>query len=135
LRAAKILSVGPNLDLRLGRHLNFLISHNLEHLSQEGNTIYTANLTQAKIIYNFNIRCFARAILQYRNVDRDPAQYLPAVPQKADVLFTQFLFSYKLNPQTVLFLGYSDNLSGFENIDLTRTDRTFFFKIGYALGL
>jgi hypothetical protein len=54
-------------------------------------------------------------------------------------LFTQLLFSYKVNPQTVLFLGYSDNqqggdFTGFEQrIDLTPTDRTFFFKVGYAL--
>ncbi len=27
-------------------------------------------------------------------------------------VFTQFLFSYKLNPRTVLFLGYSDNGTG-----------------------
>jgi len=27
-------------------------------------------------------------------------------------VFTQFLFSYKINPQTVLFLGYSDNALG-----------------------
>ncbi len=47
-------------------------------------------------------------------------------------VFTQFLFSYKINPQTVLFLGYSDNSLGMQGIDITRTDRTFFLKIGYA---
>jgi hypothetical protein len=32
----------------------------------------------------------------------------------------------------VLFVGYSDNQLGLQDISLTRTDRTFFFKIGYA---
>ena len=32
----------------------------------------------------------------------------------------------------MLFLGYSDNQLGLQGIDLTRTDRTLFFKIGYA---
>jgi len=45
---------------------------------------------------------------------------------------TQLLFSYKLNARTVLFVGYSDNQLGLENVGLTRTDRTLFFKIGYA---
>ena len=44
----------------------------------------------------------------------------------------QYLFSYKLNPQTVFLMGYSDNASASEAIDLTRPDRTFFMKIGYA---
>jgi hypothetical protein len=53
-------------------------------------------------------------------------------------LFSQLLFSYKINPTTVLFLGYSDNQFGGIDadgrlIDLTRADRTFFFKVGYAL--
>ena len=40
--------------------------------------------------------------------------------RRADAeLFTQLLFSYKLNPQTVLFLGYSDNRLG-TCLDLTR---------------
>jgi hypothetical protein len=52
-------------------------------------------------------------------------------------VFTQFLFSYKLNPRTVLFLGYSDNsmggeFFGLDRVDITRVNRTFFLKIGYA---
>jgi len=55
----------------------------------------------------------------------------PGSPRTA-ALFSQFLFSYKLNPQTVLFLGYSDTSAADQRIDLTRTDRTFFLKLGYA---
>ncbi len=47
-------------------------------------------------------------------------------------MFTQLLFSYKVNPRTVLFLGCSDSQLGLEDVDLTRVDRTLFFKIGYA---
>ena len=65
-------------------------------------------------------------------VDRDPALYLDPVSSSERHLFTQLLFSYKLNPQTVLFLGYSDNHFGERGLDLTRTDRTLFLKIGYA---
>ncbi len=47
-------------------------------------------------------------------------------------LTSQVLFSYKLNPQTVLFLGYSDSHYGDQTVDLTQTERTFFAKVGYA---
>ncbi len=52
-------------------------------------------------------------------------------------LFTRFLFSYKVNPRTVLFVGYSDDRLGMLDPELTRTaltptSRTFFLKVGYA---
>jgi hypothetical protein len=54
------------------------------------------------------------------------------VDEQTEELFSQLLFSYKLNPQTVLFVGYSDNSFGDQRIDLTRADRTLFLKLGYA---
>jgi len=53
-------------------------------------------------------------------------------PATSHRLFSQYLFSYKPNPQTVLLVGYSDNATGTQAIDLMRTDRTFFVKAGYA---
>ncbi len=49
----------------------------------------------------------------------------------------QLLFSYRVNSQTVLFLGYSNYAQGMFTPDMARTDltrygRTFFSKLGYA---
>jgi len=41
-------------------------------------------------------------------------------------------FQFRVNPQTVFFLGYSDNYLGLTGIDITQLDRTFFVKFGYA---
>jgi hypothetical protein len=57
------------------------------------------------------------------------------VDPKSESLFSQFLFSYKINPQTVFFLGYSDDYYGDQNFWLTQTNRTVFCKIGYALSI
>ena len=46
--------------------------------------------------------------------------------------FTQLLFSYKINPRTVLFLGYTDNYFDGHEYGMTKKDYTFFAKIGYA---
>ncbi|MCK5004797.1 MAG: hypothetical protein KAS21_06905, partial [Candidatus Aminicenantes bacterium] len=107
--------------------------HVYEKFDFEGEKVYTVNLLQAKFIYNLNIRTFVRAIVQYTHIDRNTGLYIVPVDEKTKAVFTQFLFSYKINPQTVLFLGYSDNHFGLKGIDITRTDRTFFLKIGYAL--
>jgi len=45
---------------------------------------------------------------------------------------TELLFSCKINPQTLLFLGYSDNRFGWMGMDLRQNDRTFFIKVSYA---
>jgi hypothetical protein len=54
------------------------------------------------------------------------------VPPQTRRLFSQYLFSFKLNPQTVLLAGYSDNLAAARGHALRQSDRTFFLKIGYA---
>jgi hypothetical protein len=78
------------------------------------------------------VRTFLRAIFQYTDVERAPGLYIVPVDSRTRTLFSQLLFSYKLNPQTVFFVGYSDDSAALGRIDLTRTDRTFFLKLGYA---
>jgi hypothetical protein len=139
-RLAQGLSVGPNISLNVLRRLNLVASHAYERLFLHGDTIYIANLSQLKLVWNFSVRSFVRAILQYSDQEQNPAAYTFPVDSRNRGLFTQFLFSYKLNPRTVLFLGYSDNSLGGvfdswlgpDRVGLTRTDRTFFLKIGYA---
>ena len=47
-------------------------------------------------------------------------------------LLSQVIFSYKINPQTVFYLGSSDGRAGREDLPLGRTSRTYFVKLGYA---
>ena len=134
-RAASSLLLNPSLEIALGRHLNLNFNHIYENLTLKGDRVYLANLSQARLVYNFNVRCFLRAIVQYSDIRYNPSLYNFPVEAREKGLFTQLLFSYKINPQTVLFLGYTDSGIGTANIDLTRASRTFFLKIGYALVL
>lgn len=134
-RKADSLMLKPGFEWRIGGHLNVTVNHIYEKLTLRNEKIYTANLLEARLGYHFNTRLFLRAIIQYTDISRNTALYLMPVDAREKYLFTQFLFSYKINPQTVLFLGYSDNHFGSDEIPVTRNDRTFFLKIGYALGL
>jgi hypothetical protein len=108
------------------------IDYNLQELDVTAGRVFTAHLTQGQVVYHPGLRTLVRAILQYTNISRDRALYLAATDARTRRLFAQYLFSYKLNPQTVFLVGYSDNASGREGLDLTRSDRTLFTKIGYA---
>lgn len=134
-RLAHSFYLNPAVECSIGEHWSMKLSHTLQRLSLGDEKIYTANLLQTHLIYNLGIRSFVRAIIQYTDIDRNTALYISPIDPQTRVLFTQFLFSYKINPQTVLFLGYSDNHYGGYGLDITRADRTFFLKIGYALVL
>jgi hypothetical protein len=135
-RPGELLSLSPGAELKLGRHVNALIDHTLQRLDVDGGRLFEANLSQLRLIYNFNSRTFVRGIFQYLDLKRDVGLYRPELQEflepKTQTLLTQLLFSYKLNAQTVLFLGYSDDQLGTRDFGLTRTDRTFFLKVGYA---
>jgi hypothetical protein len=131
-RLAHAFIIQPAIDFFLSKRLNINLNHTFQQLSLQGEKIFSVNLFQAKVIYNFNIRTFARVIFQYMHLNRNPDLYLFPVNAETNTLFTQLLFAYKINPQTKLFIGYSDNHLGMNGIELTRTDRTFFLKIGYA---
>ena len=75
---------------------------------------------------------FLRLVLQYTAIERDPSLYTEPVDADTQDLFTQVLFTYKINPQTAMYVGYSDNRFGDDEFSLTRTDRTLFLKLGYA---
>ncbi|HTQ80634.1 MAG TPA: DUF5916 domain-containing protein, partial [Thermoanaerobaculia bacterium] len=132
-RKAQIVLLQPTAELRLGRSLNLNLSYQDQKLRVAGGQLYDAQLTQTRIIYQFDVRTFVRAIFQYTDIGRNPGLYLAPVDRRSKNFFTQLLFSYKINPQTVLFTGYTDTRLGVDLIPLTQTDRTFFVKLGYAL--
>jgi len=126
------IGLAPNLNFRPTDRLTLDLEHNYERLDVPGGRLYTANITQGTVMYQFNIRTFVRTILQHVNYDYNPELYTFDIEPEYKHLFTQFLFSYKINPRTVLFLGYSDNHYSNQDYCLTRGDRTFFAKIGYS---
>src|SRR5215203_444846 len=131
-QAGDLVRIEPAVRYNLGLHLRTRLSHVYQTLDVKGGTLFKANLTQLSTVYQLNVRTFVRAVLQYTDVQRAPLLYSIDVDESTERLFSQLLFSYKLNPQTVLFAGYSDDSVGDERIHLRRTQRSFFLKLGYA---
>ncbi len=133
-RPADGIMIAPSLLWNPGEHLHLSASHMHEKLTIPGGELYTAGVTNLRTVYQFTVRTFLRAIVQYVAYDRNTALYTFAIAPEYRHLFTQLLFSYTINPRTVFYLGYSDNGYGSEQYSLTRADRTVFTKLGYALG-
>ncbi len=131
-KAHGVMQISPAVEYRPASRVSLQFSYTLDQLSVDGGRLYQANLGQLKAIYHINVRTFVRAILQYTDITRDTDLYLFPVDGRTRRFFSQYLFSFKLNPQTVIFAGYSDNYSGLRSNDLQQQNRTFFVKLGYA---
>lgn len=131
-RPGRILRLEPGFTYDIGRHFYIQLDHTFEQLDEAGGRLYSANLTELRLVYQFGLRTFARAIVQRLDLRRNLALYEETPISPSRQIFTQLLFSYKLNPQTVFFVGTSDTRAATEAIGLTPKDRTVFVKLGYA---
>jgi hypothetical protein len=125
-----------NLDLglvyRLGRHLRFQLENLHETMDVDQGWLYQANIAQLEATWQLDVRTFIRAILQHVVYDYNTELYEDGRSTRDEELYAQLLFSYKVNPRTVVFVGYSEDARGDATYDLTPAIRSVFVKLGYA---
>ncbi len=126
------LRFNPEIDYKFGKHLRASVDYDWRQFDVQDGTLFAAALTQSKWIYQFNRRSFLRLITQYTQIDRSVELYQDEVDTDTERLFNQLLFSYKVNPQTVLFVGYSETQAATNGSSLEKEDRSLFLKLGYA---
>jgi hypothetical protein len=134
-RIADEVMFEPSLEWNANRNLLIRLQHTSQRFTgKEGPMIFDAQLTDLRMTWQFSVRSFVRLTMQRQRVERNPDMYVfPGVEPRTESFGSQLLYSYKLNPQTVVFAGYSGNLredSTFRS--LTETDRVFFIKMSYA---
>ena len=102
----------------------------------KGEKIFDANVFDTRLTWQFSVRSFVRLTIQSSDVSRNPDVYIEPVDARTRNIGRQLLYSYKINPQTVFFLGYSDQYVDEDDLDgLTASGRSWFMKIGYAWNL
>ncbi len=136
-RNGTMLRIAPEALWRPGRHLELSLSEVSERFDVAGGRLFSADLARLRVVWQFNVRTFVRAIVESTRVDRNLDLYLDPedVNARERSLFTQLLFSYKVNPQTVLFAGYSDSRAGDDLVRSTLAGRSIFAKVGYVFAL
>ncbi len=94
--------------------------------------LFTARVQRLKATYNFSARSFLRVIGQTVHTDRDAGLYLNSVDSRDGSRTLSALYAYKLNWQTVLYLGYGDlrELTLFNGY--APSARQAFVKVSYA---
>lgn len=98
--------------------------------------LFTAHAERLKATYTFTARSFLRAIVEYVGTRRNPALYRDPVPEEDGSFAASLLLAYKLNWQSVVYLGYGDSrsleLENGSDRGLDVRDRQLFLKVSYA---
>jgi len=108
----------------------------LDDTAEDGHSgrVFLADVGRLRATWSFNSRSFVRLIGQYITTTRDTSLYTFEIAPREQDFSGSGLFAYKLNWQTVFFLGYGDQRT---YADLTGkmapTGRQAFVKVSYAL--
>lgn len=132
-RLGDLLQVSPEVSWNASTHLQIEARHTYRYLEADGADVFTANLTDLRFSYQFSVRSLLRLTLIYSDIEQNPLNNPGLEQQLERSLGSQLLYSYKLNPQTLFFAGYSDN--AYQDDELTsleRDQRSVFMKFSYA---
>jgi hypothetical protein len=132
VRPGKRTLIQPGIRYNLGRHFLLRLNHTYTSLDVDDGRLFRVHAPEARLIYQFNTRAFVRAVLQYTDIEKDVSLYDDEVEPRTKELFAQLLVTYKVNPQTAVYVGYGDVYNGAVEYDLTRSSRSFFVKLAYA---
>ena len=125
--------IRPGLTWNPTKHITFRTNMTYKKLEADGEEEFTAKLLDTRLTYQFSVRSFLRLAIIYSDVDRNQANYINDVTEQNRSFSTQLLYSYKINPQTLFFVGYSDSAYADDEInDLTKNAKTVFMKFSYA---
>ena len=107
---------------------------NVDDATLGSGRLFLAQVERLRASYSFTPRAFLRLIGQYVQTTRDTTLYTFPVDRKVAGLSLSALLAYKLNWQTVFYLGYGDDREYSAATDqLEASGRQAFAKISYAL--
>lgn len=134
-RGGKSVFIEPWIQMNIGRNLLLSFEVDYQNLDIDEEELFNAYSADLRLTYQFSNRSYLRFTAQQTEVERNLALYND--PEDFDreerYLSRQLLYSYKLTPQTVFFLGYSD--SGQDNDELRgfqKNGKSVFMKFSYA---
>ena len=94
--------------------------------------LFVSRVLRMRATYNFTSSFFARVIAQQSTTTRNPSLYADMVDPRSSDFSGSVLVAYKINWQSVLFVGYGDDRSLDDEARLKPASRQFFIKLSYA---
>ena len=132
-RLGRIRQWDPFVTMDIGRGINLNLNYSQQRLQRDGGTAFDAQLVDARASWQLDPRQRVRLSVQGSQGERDQRLYTRPVNQRARNVAAQLLYSYKLNPRSAVYAGYSHGAFADDRIDtLFDSDRSVFLKLSYA---
>jgi hypothetical protein len=132
-RLGRGANVTTTATLNPNDHVQMRLSSGLRWLNAGGGRLFTAQTERLRAAYTFDARRFIRLVVQNQRTNRNRSRYTLDVDQHSGSLATQLLFAYKVNWQTVLFVGAGDLREVMtDGGELEKSARQVFVKLSYA---
>ncbi|QBY05590.1 hypothetical protein E2K93_14965 [Thalassotalea sp. HSM 43] len=134
-REGDIYELAPFISWNVTAHLETELTLVYAELEADGDFVYRENIADLRMTYAFDINNLLRLSMVYTSAEynQNNNPQLFGIDGDEDNLATELIYSYKLNPQTVFFLGYSDNsIDNREVGSLKQNQRNVFMKMSYA---
>jgi hypothetical protein len=136
-RPARGATVNLEVTLQATDHLAVDVIENTRWLNVDSPLsadarLFTERISRVKGTYTFTSRFFVRVIGQYVATARDPSLFTSIVDARSGTFGGSALFAYKVNWQSVMFVGYGDDRELTDQRRLQPLDRQLFVKLSYA---
>ncbi len=127
---AAILRSQKHLEVKINAERNVL---DVDRPGGGSGRLFTADLARARVTWTFTPRLALRLIGQLEQTRRDPSLYVDPVEAKSSDFTSSIVLGYKLNWQSVVFLGYGDGRTYLAETGQREPEsRQIFFKVSYA---
>lgn len=132
----ELIELSPSVTFTPSRHVTIDLTHSYSKLDNELGPVFTANLSDLRVGFHYDLRHSLKVSAIYSDVERNTSNHAWDVDENSSDLGLQVTYSYTIDPQTAFYLGYSDiSFSDDRILKLKKAERTFYAKVTYALSM
>ncbi len=124
----------PIIQWDVNDAVNIKLEHTFEKMTVLNDELYTANLTDLRVNYQFNSDSKVRLSLIHNNMVFNPSNYTFDIDKKSISLGSQLVYSYRFDALSAFYLGLSSNAVDNDAINgLTTNQKSVFLKLSHTL--
>jgi hypothetical protein len=133
-RKGEKLQLLPIIQWDINDAVNIRLEHTFEKMKVLNDELYTANLTDLRVNYQFNSDSKVRLSLIRNKVVFNPSNYTFDIDKKSKSLGSQLVFTYRFDALSAFYLCLSSNAVENDGIKgLTTNQKSVFLKLSHTL--
>jgi len=133
-RKGEKIQLLPIIQWDVNEAVNIRLGHTYEKMKAANEHLYTANLTDVRVNYQFNSDSKVRLSLIHNNVVFNPSNYTFNVDKKSKSLGSQLVYSYRFDALSAFYFGLSSNaIDNDATQGLTTNQKSVFLKLSHTL--